>query len=242
MANIKKFTPIHVLDIFDLRYKSDFTASVISASVLLYTLVIGHVFTGIILSYLDKDLYYTFTKEDGYIEYFTAIWLLATSLLCLYKIQSITHVAPKVFLYTATVIFFLGFGEEISWGQRIFGFETPENLERINAQKEFNLHNIHLDGVNLNKIIFGKLLYTGVFIYFIGFTLAYHYSVWFKRLVDKVQIPIPTPVQSILYTFSFICILIIKEGEKWELQEFALAGFIFLSFLFPLNKPSTNSN
>ncbi len=33
-------------------------------------------------------------------------------------------------------------GEEISWGQRIFGFSTPDFLADINDQQEFNLHNI----------------------------------------------------------------------------------------------------
>lgn len=33
-------------------------------------------------------------------------------------------------------------GEEISWGQRLFGFETPDVLEDINRQDEANLHNI----------------------------------------------------------------------------------------------------
>lgn len=34
-------------------------------------------------------------------------------------------------------------GEEISWGQRIFGWSTPEALETLNAQQEISVHNIH---------------------------------------------------------------------------------------------------
>ncbi len=33
-------------------------------------------------------------------------------------------------------------GEESSWGQWYFGYATPESLEKINHQDEFNLHNI----------------------------------------------------------------------------------------------------
>lgn len=33
-------------------------------------------------------------------------------------------------------------GEEINWGQRIIGFETPAFLANPNIQGEFNLHNI----------------------------------------------------------------------------------------------------
>lgn len=34
-------------------------------------------------------------------------------------------------------------GEEISWGQRIFGWETPEALEEANRQEETNIHNLY---------------------------------------------------------------------------------------------------
>ena len=40
------------------------------------------------------------------------------------------------------LIFFFGAGEEISWGQRILGFQTPESLSQVNKQEEFNLHNL----------------------------------------------------------------------------------------------------
>jgi len=33
-------------------------------------------------------------------------------------------------------------GEEISWGQRIFGWETPDSLASINAQDETTIHNL----------------------------------------------------------------------------------------------------
>jgi len=33
-------------------------------------------------------------------------------------------------------------GEEMSWGQRIFNFQTPDFIARANRQSEFNLHNL----------------------------------------------------------------------------------------------------
>ena len=35
--------------------------------------------------------------------------------------------------------------EEISWGQRLFGFATPETLAELNWQSEFNFHNVQTD-------------------------------------------------------------------------------------------------
>jgi hypothetical protein len=50
-------------------------------------------------------------------------------------------------------------GEEISWGQRLFGFETPDVLEDINRQDEANLHNIGRTLTVFNIGIFVASLY-----------------------------------------------------------------------------------
>lgn len=165
-----------------------------------------------------------------------ATFLLVTSLLCFYKASTTHKKLPKGFFYVAATIFFLGFGEEISWGQRIIGFATPDELVEINAQKEFNFHNIKLNGVKLNKLIFGKVLYTCVFIYFLGFPILFRRKKWFRKLIRKFEFPLPTTIQSIVYFLCFFSILLIRDGEKWELQEFALASFLFFAFLLPANK------
>jgi hypothetical protein len=46
-----------------------------------------------------------------------------------------------LYVLLALATFFIA-GEEISWGQRIFGWSTPPALERINAQQEISVHNI----------------------------------------------------------------------------------------------------
>jgi hypothetical protein len=44
-------------------------------------------------------------------------------------------------------------GEEISWGQRVFGFETPERVAARNEQNEFNLHNLELEFIHPKGIV-----------------------------------------------------------------------------------------
>jgi hypothetical protein len=48
-------------------------------------------------------------------------------------------------------------GEEISWGQRILHFQTPEELRKINRQEEANIHNIRtiLNGLNATLLLGG---------------------------------------------------------------------------------------
>jgi len=48
------------------------------------------------------------------------------------------HVALGVL----AAIMLLCFAEETSWGQHLFGFETPRFLHDLNAQNETNLHNL----------------------------------------------------------------------------------------------------
>ncbi len=48
---------------------------------------------------------------------------------------------PLLRLGAATMVLFVG--EEISWGQRLLGFASPEPLRALNAQSEVNFHNLH---------------------------------------------------------------------------------------------------
>lgn len=47
-----------------------------------------------------------------------------------------------VFAVIIVLVLFVMAGEEMSWGQRIFRWDTPESMQGINQQKEMNLHNL----------------------------------------------------------------------------------------------------
>ncbi len=98
----------------------------------------------------DPELYARVSHKDdlestGIIEHLTVIVLLpgiATAIYTLIRFRrgfpSALH-AGWLLMWTLACIYFAG--EECSWGQWYFGFETPEVLENINKQDEFNLHN-----------------------------------------------------------------------------------------------------
>ena len=99
----------------------------------------------IILSYsiyifCSDDVIMSIGKEDGLFECMTAILFLFSSVLCF-----ITYKRNKnIFILGLAMMFFMGMGEEISWGQRIIGFNTPEELKHLNVQKETNIHNLEI--------------------------------------------------------------------------------------------------
>jgi hypothetical protein len=98
--------------------------------------------------------YFGFTKlayEDGPIEWLGALGFLFASLVLTKKYFESSpsdffifgHKRNLIVLLLA-IVMFVGFGEEISWGQRQLGIETPESIKELNVQGEFNLHNLEL--------------------------------------------------------------------------------------------------
>ena len=89
----------------------------------------------------DRVMY----RETGLIENLTVIFLLvAIVATVLFLISNRTrHQLLNVWMG----IFLLGAiyyaGEEISWGQHLFGWGTPEQWTEVNDQHETNLHNTH---------------------------------------------------------------------------------------------------
>ena len=88
--------------------------------------------------------------EDHFFELIGALSLLITSVLFLYGFRAARKSLDKTWFSIArqlvylglALLFFFGAGEEISWGQRIFGFKTPASLAQVNKQDELNLHNL----------------------------------------------------------------------------------------------------
>ncbi|MCL2451890.1 hypothetical protein FWD20_03435 [Candidatus Saccharibacteria bacterium] len=63
-------------------------------------------------------------------------------------------ILPAIFACLIILILILMAGEEISWGQRIFGWSTPEFFLENNSQRETNFH-------NLATQLFQNVLYFG---------------------------------------------------------------------------------
>jgi hypothetical protein len=116
--------------------------------------------------------------EDHFFEIIGAFSLFITSLLFLYGFRVarktldktwISLVKQLVYLGLA-FLFFFGAGEEISWGQRIFGFKTPQELAQVNKQDELNLHNLSV--LENSKLFTADRLFDAFWFLFAVFTPA----------------------------------------------------------------------
>lgn len=97
-------------------------------------------------------------QEDGLMETL-AVLLLFFATIRLFRSGSIA-IKKRLDFKVIWALFIIGsfcfviMMEEISWGQRIFGWQTPESYKELNSQGETNLHNtIFLKDVNLRSAI-----------------------------------------------------------------------------------------
>lgn len=85
-----------------------------------------------------------FYEELGIIENLTVIFLIGALIrLAIYGFQNFKGMAPmdKALLVVMMLGCIYFAGEELSWGQHLAGFNTPESIRRMNYQNEMNLHN-----------------------------------------------------------------------------------------------------
>jgi hypothetical protein len=86
------------------------------------------------------------TMEDGLVENLTACYLLAAGVALFMAGLRTTKVLRRprlgLLLLAGAILMVAACMEEISWGQRLLGFQTPTWFRAWNAQAETNLHNV----------------------------------------------------------------------------------------------------
>lgn len=97
----------------------------------------------------DKPTFTRLIAEDSLIESLTAVLLLSAGIL-LFVTGRMERKALRRWIYVlgGIVVLFIA-GEEISWGQRIFGYPTPDWISERNYQREFTVHNLYVLGASL---------------------------------------------------------------------------------------------
>jgi len=145
--------------------------------------------------------------EDYVIENLTALFFLLASIGFFVTARKSAFLAAQrtrtayVMIIAWAVLMFVFFGEEISWGQRIFDFSTPESLAKINLQQEFNIHNIAL----VDSAFGGKYRYLSIMMLLTGvvFPLV-ALSAWGRRLFRKFCFPVCPPQFMLFFLGSYL--------------------------------------
>jgi len=186
---------------------------------------------------------YEFTIEDGFVEWCTVIVLFITMIICARRFWHLRGARSPLFLTVTallTMLCLFGAGEEISWGQRIFGLETPDYLKERNAQGELGLHNlvVEINGeeVKINKLVFGTGLALMLSIYLFIATPLYRRNERVRSFFNHIAAPMPRNYHIIGYLFVVATVeLLIDSGKRGEMTEFAGSIVFALNVIYPYN-------
>ena len=179
--------------------------------------------------------------EDNVIEYLGALSFFVASIIFLVlffqskrgnRFWRIHTRRNYVHLFFA-LLFFFAAGEEISWAQRIIGYETPESLAEHNIQEEFTIHNLPLlDTANVDSPFRANRLFLYLwFAYGLMLPMATTLSQRLRQWVYEINIPIVPLALGILFLISYVTskmygILDIDANSITEIRETQQA-FVF---------------
>jgi hypothetical protein len=203
----------------------------------------------VIAAWADRPLFHLLTDDDRILEwlqfagYATATVLGASIALWLWRARQ--RVLGGLYVaFTAGCLFITG--EEVSWGQRIFDWDTPARLERLNHQGETTVHNIGAVMGFTN----GAMLLIGA-VGAVAPWLAYHWRDRLRLPRETVRLLVPplflTTAFLILFAYKAVRFTLFQDpqsatvsfGEWPELcLAYALGAFALLNRL-ALRAPAT---
>lgn len=200
---------------------------------------------GSVLLRMDPVGFASWIREDGLVEWLTFFAFGGCATYCLLRCARLRPAcrsgagssAPgsrRAFLLWLAIALLMLFGamEEISWGQRIFEWESPRWFQVHNDQHETNIHNLIVGEVKLNKLVFGTGLAVILIVYLLLVPALYRNNTWFRRTADSFRLPIAQLYQVVLFLSVFLLTqLSLRADTKFdELQEF-FGSFLFLAIL-----------
>lgn len=192
---------------------------------------------GLGTSFMVPELYVdVLSAEDGPFEYATALFLLIGAVVC--AARALRGGKGRVFALVSgfgALILLFGAGEEISWGQRIFGWDSGEFWQENNAQAETNLHNLMVGDVKINKLIFGVGLTIAFLIFFAVLPILHAKVRAVAAWADGWGVPVPHARHGVAFLVALAVMSAVPTGRSAELGEFALGLLLALVVLRPAN-------
>lgn len=195
---------------------------------------------GFYIAGTGQEAFMHWLREDGFVENMTVLFLLVSSGIAIYR--SVGYFKQKQLKAVVTwgvlaFLFFFAAGEEISWGQRIFGIETPEFFKERNLQEETNLHNLVVGDVKINILVFSQMLFGVMAFYLILLRPLVSKVEFFRNLVARFKVPLARwsyAAMIVVFSFAFSRINLLKEAE---LIEFLFSVIFLLIFINPIFIP-----
>jgi hypothetical protein len=195
------------------------------ATAVIYTTLVAFALWSVYLYFYDTALLTWITREDSVSESVSAIsYLLAAGI---FFVAWVRGGFRNIFVLGYALLFLAVGGEEISWGQRIFGVQTPAALMELNVQSETNLHNI--DGIQQHVRMIGLLVVLTIAV-LMPLTQRWIRSI--RELYSRLAMPV-VPVWTLPITILAFLFMVVPRAF-WHEAVFTLdeIGELYLSLVF----------
>ncbi len=178
-------------------------------------------------------------REGGPLQWLIISTLFFAAIMCFYRASILKPFRGGVFaacsIFTGFV--FLMFAmDEMSWGQIIFDYKTPEFIAVRNSLGEMNIRHLVIAGFEITDIIFTlgiKILAT---LYFIVLPFFYSRLEQIKNFVNRFAIPLPRYTQTAAYVVAAILMSLIPSDRRYIIFEFVFYWILVLMMYNPLNE------
>lgn len=179
----------------------------------------------VLLGTANENVWSAIAQEDGVVEWATFLsFLMAAGWLVVVARKLSPSWWFKGACFLLALFCLIVAGEEISWGQRLFGFKPPDVFLERNFQQEANLHNVLMHEGGLGFKLESKHLVMAIVI---GFALVWPWIVRRKRF--EVFAPLaPSPALiplALAVVAAEMSYTVELTGEGAEL----IVGLIFLA-------------
>ncbi len=172
--------------------------------------MMGVLFSYSVYFFLSPEKIIHLGEENSFFELSTAFCFLLSAGLLIY----LFIVRKNIFYLLLGILLFFGAGEELSWGQHMFKFKTPEKIKTNNFQGEFNIHNMEIFNTEkfdrcrksgLERLLEINFLFRVFYIiYCIVIPFAFITFSPVKALAEKIRLPIPPLSVGLFFILNWI--------------------------------------
>jgi len=176
--------------------------------------------------------------DDGFFQWMIFSTLVFAAIMCFYRANILKPFRGAVFatcLIIAGVVFLCFAMDEISWGQRIFNFQSTPFFLTHNTRQQMNVHHLVISGFHLNNIVFTVAIKILATLYFIVLPFFYTKLEKIRAFVNRFAIPLPRYTQTGAYVVLAGLVSFIPSDLRYVIFEFGFYWILVLMMYNPLN-------
>lgn len=186
-------------------------------------------------SYFESQL----VADDGLVTWAMFWTLMFASLMCVYR-AIILKPFKRGAYFTAMLLlqgaaFFFFAMDEISWLQRVIGYNSPGFFLNRNVHGQTNFHDLVIMGFPLNEIVFTLTVKIIATLYFFVLPFFYGRLEILKQYVNQFAIPLPRYTRVGAYAVLAVFMLFIPSTNRHIVFEFCFYWILVLMMYNPLN-------